>query len=155
MREEIIRALHQVRSTREQWQLWQNQHHEQHKPRAAQSDDLPPDNHPLSQDRNRKLDQVTVNVDRLKTCLDQLSGISSIYIGTSTSLEIYVDSSMKNQVVIELAVEGPLAATFVYGSVSRDTLESIYQCIHDCELIQLSDDEIRELEQHSNYHQLF
>ena len=155
MREEIIRALDQVRNSREQWQLWQQQHHEQRKTRVAQSDEFPPENHPLSQERNKKLDQVIANLDRLKACIERSLGISSVYIGTSTSLEVYVDSSTKNQVVIEFTVEGPLAATFVYGSVSRDTLQSIYQCIHACGLIQLSDDEIRELEQNGNYHQLF
>src|SRR6266487_634596 len=155
MREEIIRALDQVRNSREQWQLWQQQHHEQRKTHVAQPDEFPSENHPLSQERNKKLDQVIANLDRLKAYIERSLGISSVYIGTSTSLEVYVDSSTKNQVVIEFTVEGPLAATFVYGSVSRDTLQSIYQCIHACGLIQLSDDEIRELEQNGNYHQLF
>lgn len=153
MREEIIRSLERARSHRDQWRLWQQQHAQSTS--VGQSSDFPPAHHPLTQERNKKLDQMMAHFEQLKACIEQMLGSSSVHIGTSTSLEIDTDSSMHNQVVIELTVEGSLAAVFVYGSVSNDILHRIHQCIQVSGLIQLSHDEIHELEQSGSYHELF
>lgn len=143
MRKEVIDAVEKSNSLME-WAL----HFQEENPEGSyetQAQELV--------DKNEKLLDVTQK--KLTNCLYGRSTHILFSVRSSNSIAVFTDQASENQVVIEITPYGPLCAVFSYGSIANQLLQWVESCVQECHLIQLTQDEIEELQRSSQYYHLF
>lgn len=143
MRDEVIDAVVKSNSLME-WAL----HFQEENPEGsyeAQAQELV--------DKNEKLLDVTR--EKLTNCLYSRSTHVLFSIRSSTSIAVFMDQAPEHQVIIEITPYGSLCAVFSYGFMVNQLLHWVESCIQECHLIQLTQDEIEELQRTSQYYHLF
>ena len=108
----------------------------------------------LSKQQVLRLQHTQSVIEQLRECLSQLLAELIVDYNTSTSLNI-CNSDNSQSVVVDLSIYGPLVAVFTYGNVSASTIEMVSSCIARCKLIQLTPDEVQQLEAKGDYHKVF
>lgn len=102
-----------------------------------------------------ELDITYRKANELIECLKQGIPIVDVFFGSPTTVNVRLNDNGEDHLIIELSLYGPLAAVFAYGQGTKDALDRATTCITDLGLIQLTADEIAELEQNDHYLDLF
>jgi hypothetical protein len=94
--------------------------------------------------------------DEVMACLRTVPGITDMYAGTATAIDLHWDDDkLHHLVVIELTPYGPLAAVFAHGPVPETLLGQINECVDASKLIRLPPEEIEKLQERDEYYALF
>lgn len=110
--------------------------------------------HQLSSQQAFRLKESESMLGKLMQILKNRVSSSIVDIGTSTSLEIR-SKEWEGNIVIELSMYAPLVAVFIYGSIAPSIINVVSECIADCSLLELTSEEIAQLEEQGTYHEIF
>lgn len=146
MRREIMQAL-EVATLEKREQLQE--------PLEQEGGLVPGDySHTLSSQQAFRIKETQSSLSKLMQCLSACVSPSIVNIGTATSLEMQ-SKEWEGNIIIELSVYAPLVAVFVYGSIEPPIINAVSQCITNCDLLELTPEEIDQLEERQIYHEIF